>query len=351
MKHKNIKILYTYVQRRSFVTTDLTQLGQHFELTPYEFSSKKKYLTPFVFLRQFIYLLLMGWKFQSFACFFAGYHSLLPALFARLTGKKCIIFLGGTDCFKYPSFAYGNFTKRWYGMATCISARHASLLVPVSSNLIRSSSSYYKEDSMQQGIYHWCNRLNTPFKVVSTEYNPDLFKRQPVPRIENSFMTIAFDIEGVTFIRKGIDKVIMIARHFPEYPFTIVGCSEANFPVPVPSNVKLVAPIPHELVPQYLSAHQFYLQISIAEGLPNAVCEAMLCECIPIGSEVAAIPEAIGDHGFLIKERKDDIIIETVRQAISFPEKESMGKKGREHIISKYGPGKRITALTEIFSS
>jgi glycosyltransferase involved in cell wall biosynthesis len=350
MENKRISILYTYVQKRSFVTTDLERLSQYYSLSSFAFPSKNKFLTPFVFLKQALYLMLNGWRYDYFACFFAGHHSLLPSLFAKLTGKKCVIFLGGTDCFKYPSFHYGNFTRKWYGRSTCISAHNASLLVPVSSNLIQTTSPYYKVDSVTQGIYHWCKNLKTPYKIVSTEYDPELFQRKDVTRVENSFMTIAFDIEGVTFIRKGIDKVVMIASHFPEFRFTIVGCAPEDFPVPVPANVKLVPPIPHSMVPEYLSAHRFYLQLSIAEGLPNAVCEAMLCECIPIGSAVAAIPEAIGDFGFIASEREDDIILDAVRKAVDYPDKENMGKKGREHIISKYGPGKRINALREIFS-
>lgn len=335
--------------RRSFVATDLARLENYYTLSAYQFPAHKKLLLPFLFVKQAVFLLLFGWRFDYFACFFAGYHSWLPTFFARVTGKKSIIFLGGTDCFNYPSFNYGNFTRKWYGMATCKSAENATMLVPVSANLIKTQSPYYKEDSITQGIYHWCKNLQTPFRIVPTEYDPTVFYKRNVERRKNSFMTIAFDIQGVSFIRKGIDKVIMIANSLPEYDFTIVGCDEKDFPVPVPKNVKLVPPIPHAEVPDYLSAHEFYLQLSIAEGLPNAVCEAMLCECIPIGSRVAAIPEAIDNYGFLIDERKDDVILKVIQQAVSYPDKETMGKNARSHIIHKYGPGSRLNALREIF--
>jgi len=36
------------------------------------------------------------------------------------------------------------------------------------------------------------------------------------------------------------------------------------------------------------------------EGLRNALCEAMLCECIPVGTERNGIPIAIGDAGFYV---------------------------------------------------
>ncbi len=347
---KESHILYTYVQARSFVQTDLKRLADVFTVTPYYFPAWRKSVLPFLFIRQALYLILFGWKYSHFACFFAGYHSVLPSLFAKWTGKKCVLFLGGTDCFKYPSFHYGNFTRKFYGKATCISAGNASMLVPVSSNLIKTEATYYKEDSITQGIYHWCKNLTTPYTVVPTEYDPGLFFRRDIQRVENSFITIAFDIRGTSYMRKGIDKAIMIATHFPELPFTIVGCDPDDFPVKPPHNVTLIPPVPHARIPEYLSAHQFYLQLSIAEGLPNAVCEAMLCECIPIGSKVAAIPEIISSHGFIVEERKDEVILDTIRSAIAYDQKNEMGIKARHFIMTHYGPGTRLEALKKIFS-
>lgn len=349
MKPQRKKIFYTFVQQRSFIDTDIRYLSAHHDLTVFLFTSTPKWMIPFSIIRQLLHLLFLGWRYDYILCFFAGYHSVLPAWFAKLTGKKCIIFLAGTDAFNYPSFNYGNFTRKGYGIATCWSAHAASLLAPVSSNLVLKSSPYYTVDSIVQGIYHWCKDLETPHKVIPFEYNPALFKRREVPRMENSFITVAFGIKGTSFIRKGVDKMVMLAEHFPQYRFTIVGCTPSEFPISVPANVQLVPPIPHKQVPDYLSSHQFYLQLSIAEGFPSAVCEAMLCECIPIGSEVAAIPEIISTHGFLVPERKDEVIIETIQKAIAYVDKEGMGKSAREYIASNFGPGRRINALMELF--
>lgn len=344
------RIFYAFVQPRSFIQTDLDFLANHYQLTTFIFASSPKFLIPFSFIRQALHLLFIGWRYDYIACFFAGYHSVLPTLFARLTGKKSIVFLAGTDCFNYPSFRYGNFTRLWYGRSTCMTARNASILAPVSANLVLKSSPYYKEDSVVQGIYHWCKALKTPYEIIPFEYKPDLFKRTGAPRRENSFITVAFGIQGTSFIRKGIDKLLMIAEAFPQHPFTIVGYAPEDFPVKVPSNVNLIPPVPHSEVPQYLSTHQFFLQLSIAEGFPSAVVEAMLCECIPIGSEVAAIPDIISIHGFLVPERNDQVILETIRKAIAYPDKEKMGQSARAHIIENYGPGRRTNALLKLFS-
>lgn len=300
--------------------------------------------------RQAIYLLLFGWRIDIFVCFFAGYHSFLPALFSRLTGKSCYIFLGGTDCFNYPSFNYGNFTKFFYGRFTCWSVRNASLLVPVSENLINSESEYYTTDSQIQGIYHWCKNLNVPYKIVPLEYDPGLFNRQNVERAERSFLTVAFGIEGTSFVRKGVDKIVMLAKALPECTFTIIGCDPNSFPVAIPSNLTVMPPVEYKSLHVYYSRHQFYLQLSIAEGFPSAICEAMLCECIPIGSNVAAIPLIIGDQGFLVHHRDDDEIITTVKKALDHADKSRLGQNARLQIINNFGPGIRKEMLDKIFN-
>jgi len=350
MSNKSTTILYIYTARRSFVNTDLSILEKYFQVVPFHFRTKVKWLTPWSFVCQFLYLLIIGWKYDVFISFFAGYQSVLPTWFAKVIGKKSIIFLGGTDCFKYPSFHYGNFTRKWYGKATCISAHNASLLIPVSANLIRSHSEYYKEDFTEQGIYQWCSPLSTPYQVIPLEYNANKFFRKNIPRTEKSFITVAFGIEGTAFIRKGIDKVIMLASHLPDCTFTILGCDASAFPANVSSNVNLIPPVPYDELPNYYSQHQFYLQLSIAEGFPSAICEAMLCECIPIGSDVAAIPEIIGDNGFLVLQREDAQILETVNLALRHNDKIRLGKNARQHIIDTFGEGKRADGLVTMLN-
>ncbi len=350
MKTKSTNILYIYTERRSFVQKDLRLLEAHFNVRSYRFTTSPKFYTPLSFLKQFFFLLFFGWRYDHIACFFAGYHSVLPAWFARLTGKSCVLFLGGTECFNYPSFNYGNFTRKWYARATCLSAHNASLLVPVSSNLIESQSAYYTTDSAVQGIYHWCRPLKTPYQVIPLEYNSDQFFPRDVVRQPNSFITVAFGIEGTSFVRKGIDKVIMIARHCPDYTFTIIGCEKSTFPVEIPTNVEVLPPVPYDTLPEHYSRHRFYLQLSIAEGFPSAICEAMLCGCIPIGSDVAAIPAIISSNGYLVARRDDTLILETVRQAVEAPDKERLSNGARRHIMETFGAGKRSQALYTLFA-
>ncbi len=89
---------------------------------------------------------------------------------------------------------------------------------------------------------------------------------------------------------------------------------------------------------------KFYFQGSRLEGLPNAVCEAMLCGCIPIGSRVFGIPDIIGNTGLLFDTEKDLVQVKDFILS-GLGEKES--KQARKRIISKFNISKRIEKIKE----
>lgn len=190
--------------------------------------------------------------------------------------------------------------------------------------------------------------MDTPYQVVPLEYDPTLFKRTSTQRIPNSFITVAFGIQGTSFIRKGIDKFILAARQFPASRFTIVGSGKEDFPVEVPENVILLPPVPYTALVELYNQHEFYLQLSIAEGFPSALCEAMLCECFPIASEVASMPEIIGEAGMLIHSIDDEVILAGIQKALQNDRKSETGKQARERIITQYGPGTRKQKWMEV---
>ena len=74
------------------------------------------------------------------------------------------------------------------------------------------------------------------------------------------------------------------------------------------------------------------------EGLPNSLCEAMLCECIPIGSEYFGIPYAIGDTGLTFSHSNS---IQTVVEFILGTKEKSPSYRARKRIVNYFNVDSR----------
>ena len=58
-------------------------------------------------------------------------------------------------------------------------------------------------------------------------------------------------------------------------------------------NVSLLPALDRKDLVTHYNTTSIYAQLSRSEGLPNVLCEAMLCGCIPVGSPVFGIPKAV----------------------------------------------------------
>jgi glycosyltransferase involved in cell wall biosynthesis len=306
-------LVFFYTNRSSFVRKDIEALKNNFVVKEFHFNAKAKWKTPFVFLHQLLFLFLNIAKADIYLSQFAAYHSFLPAIFARLFGKKAVIIAGGVDCVSLSKYKYGNFNKKVLGKFTEWSFRFSSLILPKHESLIEYEYHFYDEPNTKQGIKAFCRGITTPMKVIHNGYDSTKWFCN-TPKHENSFLTVTSGLNNpVQMQLKGIDLILDIAFEFPDYHFTILGV-DCEINRKVASNVKLIPPVKHEELQAYYSEHQFYFQLSLAEGFPNAICEAMLCECVPIASDVFSLPNIVGDTGYLLKKRD----VEELKALIEF---------------------------------
>lgn len=338
MEDKKI-ILYTYNVYASFVRKDIALLEKHFIVKTFYFDPTNKYLVPWVFLKHFFFLLSNARKSNLLITQFGGYQSYLPSLIGKWFKKPTLIILGGTDCVSFPSINYGNFNKKILGAFTRWSYKRATHLSPVHSSLVEGPYTYTDDDYPQQGYKVFCPNVQAGVTELHYGYDSTLFKVGQ-SKIENSFIMVGY-LNYPNYYRKGVDLMIDLAKTKPNLTFTIVGGTIANLPIDeVPTNVKLVDKVTYEELQELYAAHEFCMQLSICEGFPSAICEGMLCGCIPIGSDVAAIPEIIGDTGFVLRKKSNHELVTLINIALD-SDKKQLSLAARQRIIDCYPPEER----------
>lgn len=344
-KKQNLLLCYNYLA--SFVKKDIEILSSEYHIAAHDFHAQKKSDTPFRFLSQFIFLLKNIGRTDLIVCEFASYHSLLPSLFGRLFGKPCLVIVGGTDAHYFPTLRYGNWQKRFLKTATALTFKWCSHIAPKHHSLMQSAYSYDTAEPAQQGIYARLPHLNTPYTEITNGYDAAKWQCK-VSKKKNSFITVCSGWEfPFQYQLKGIDLIAAIAPKFPDCEFAVLGVPNASLiPVSYP-NLKILPPVKNDELSSVLGAYQFYLQLSIAEGFPNSLCEAMLCECVPIGSNVFSIPEIIGDSGFILQQRDATALQQLIATALQ-ADTATLQIKARQRICGNYTLSKRAEGLLQL---
>jgi glycosyltransferase involved in cell wall biosynthesis len=345
-----MKIIHTYLSYSSFIRKDAAIFSSIGDLENYEFKIKSKLLLPFSFLSQILFLLTAGWKADIFIIQFSGYHAFLPTLFARITGKKSVIISGGTDCVSFPGIDYGYFNKPILKTFTKWSYQLCHHILPKHESLWYCDYHYDTNEPSKQGIKAFIPNLKIPHTIITNGYDSEQWPLLKLERKKNSFITLSGAFEYPFQVQlKGIDLILAIAPHFPDCTFTIAGVpSTVNLNIHS-NNIIILPPIHHGQLPALFNTYEYYLQLSMAEGFPNALCEAMLCGCTPIVSDVFSMREIIKNEENLLHTRNHDQLVRLIQRNLNHISETP--EVIRIKILSRYNLQLRKEKLLAILSS
>ena len=338
---KKERIIFIYPSLYTFIHTEIKLLSDEFDLISINQNWERKILLPFNLIRQVVFLVINIRKVDTILFSFGGYWSFFPSLFGNLLGKKVAIVVHGTDCVSFPEINYGNLRSSL--MSYCIKKSYqlASIILPVSESLVYTENYYYSDKVLKFGYTHHFNNINTPYKVIP---NGLILSDWEIPYVEkekNTFVTVMTYDQAE---RKGADLIIDTAKSLTNCTFYIAGTISIQGVEELPKNVKCLGRLtPFELRDLY-NKTQFYLQLSNFEGFGVAICEAMLCHCVPIVSKVNYLPTIVSETGFVLKERSVNLLEILINKALT-SDLEQLGEKARIQIIENFSVENRRTLL------
>lgn len=322
---------------------DIEILQEKYTVKEFFFDTTNKSNYIFQFIKQKLFLLGNIFSSKLIVCQFAGHYSFLPILFAKLFFKRSVVVAGGTDCVAFPSISYGNFNTQAMRFTTSFSFKNCDLILPVHQTLVEYDYTYQPNDFPKQGFNYFIKRLATKVEVIYNGYDSKKWFCNTAKE-KNTFITIGAGLGSrFGFSLKGIDLIFEIAPNFPDAVFYIVGGASIKTQAPV--NVKLLENMPNNQIQPLLSKIQFYLQLSMSEGFPNALSEGMLCECVPVVSNVGGMPDIVDDCGYILKHKNIDELKAIIETAINNPDLNTLGKKARQRIEDNYTFDKRRNNL------
>ncbi|HCV43973.1 MAG TPA: hypothetical protein DGH68_10855 [Bacteroidetes bacterium] len=319
-----MKILFTSTQHTSFITQDLNLLRKHFAV---EHLVTRGVLSP---LKVLIHIVRTDVTYT----WFASVYAFVTVFLGRIMKKRSFIVIGGIDVANVPEMRYGIWRSHWKVPLVKYALRNATRVLAVDASL--------KEKAISLAQYSGSN-----IDCVPTGYDPTVWA--PSGNKEPFVLTVA-KCEDIWKMKvKGIDVIFRCAQLMPTTRFVVVGLAPqlvAAGNYRQPANVEVIPFIEQAELLNYYQRARVYCQPSYVEGLPNSVCEAMLCGCIPVGTDAGGIPTAMGGNGFLVPYGDEHQLASAIQKALL--ESESAGERARMYIAQNFALQKREATLLQI---
>jgi len=318
-------VLFVSAFRTPFIEDDLAFLEKHFQVRTVIGHGSMAMLRIILRLLYTDYLV----------CWFASVYAFVGVFTAKFLSVKSIVMIGGVDVAKDEALQYGVWLSPWRARLARYVLRNATAILAVDPSL--------KEKAKALASYDGVN-----IHYVPTGYDPEYWK--PLNEKKRLILSVARVRDRRTALVKGLDTLVEAAWKMPDTRFIVVGVDReiGRFLRP-PVNMEMLEPVDRNaLLPLYRQA-KVYCQPSRHEGLSNALCEAMLCGCIPVATDVGGNPTAVGTEGFLVPASSVDVLLPALRKALS--SSETLGEKARARVVSLFPKKKREGDLLRLLES
>jgi glycosyltransferase involved in cell wall biosynthesis len=346
--NNTMKVAYCAPQAFHFVRKDVEGLGTRCTVLVHLFEHGPNWMLPVDLAAQLLFLLKarMAGVRQVFI-HFGGYHALLPILM----GFRTHVIIAGSDACSFPGINYGGFRKQPLAAVLRFVYRQADTLLPVHACLEHFTNAYSDHGPTAQGYGTLTGAATARSVAISYGFDAMRWSLPEATVTRQGAICVAYGARwnDAVHYRKGLDKIIACAALMPDLQFTIVGVADVSGYDNVPKNVTVWGRVSPERLHELLIQHSLYLQPSVMEGFPNAVCEAMLSGCVPVVSQITSMPSIVHGLGEVMEHHEAAVLKASIERILGNPERTSYSTRSK--IRDRIAPltiEERITALLSV---
>ncbi len=279
--------------------------------------------------------------------FYMGSNLTLPALIAKIFGRKILIISTGSlhKCTRQNQ----RFIEKLFAIITSSLERNTQYLA---NRIIVYGNSYIHHAELERYLH---KIIIAPKHFISV----DTFK--PIKKISERTKLIGFI--GRLGLEKGIlnfvDAIIRLQKTNSDLNFVIIGSGPLENELITlskrlsnPKQLRMIPAIPHDDIPFYLNELYMLVLPSYSEGLPNIILEAMACGTPVLVTSVGALPDVVKDNetGFIIKTNSPVCIAEGILRVIAHSDLERITANARTLIENEFTYLNAVKRYKQLFN-
>jgi glycosyltransferase involved in cell wall biosynthesis len=269
-------------------------------------------------------------------CWFGSTYAFIAVLMMRMIHRRSIIVIGGVDVAKDEKLGYGIWLVPWKAALIRYAFRHADKIIAV-------------DESLAEKARHLADYNGKNIEIVPTGYDTSFWKIIEGMKT-NCVLTVAAISDEKRFCIKGLDILFEVARLLPQITFSVIGVTkEIASKFNAPPNIEVLPKMERmHLLPYYQQA-KIYCQPSRYEGMPNVLCEAMLCGCIPVATNVGATKSILNEIGTIVPADNISSLASAIQIGLQLPDETK--HEVRKQIVFRFTKKQREEKLKQILQA
>lgn len=292
------RIAYFYREMSEYIEIDLRALRERHEVSVT--GAPRRWPRPLHTWREVSRAdVVMSW--------FASWHALLPALFAKAQGKPFVVVVGGYDTACLPGIDYGH--QR--GGVRALVARAVMALAA----RVVGISPFTMRELLALGV--------DPDRSEMLPLGLDPARYAPVAPRDPALVVTTGGVNRSNLGRKGHEAFVRAAALVPEARFVLIGAwmddAIEHLAAIAPPNVTFTNRVPHDVKTDWLARAAVVVQASQHEAFGLSLAEGMLCGAVPVVTRAGALPWVAGGTGVVVGSQDPQALADGIRRALALP--------------------------------